>query len=286
MLNVAVKYKLSNWAILATVLLSALISYYFKWNYKAYPINFMDGDAKDYYSALVSVFIHHDFFHQQGQDWFLLKTSGGIVNVHPIGVSILLLPFFVLGYGVALLFGFPLDGISFPFQLSASAGALFYAIIGLVYLKKLFQLHQISDKVSAFVIVCIFFGTNLLNYTLSEAVMSHVYSFCLISAFLYHSSSFVLFEQNKSLIFSFITLGLILLVRPNNIFIVLSVVIWFKSFKAFQVFFQSLLKNKVFYLSLLLTAAIAFIQSWVWWKQSGTFFHDTYKADGFYWFPP
>ncbi len=286
MLNAAVKYKLSNYAILATVLLSVLISYYFKWNYKAYPINFMDGDAKDYYSTLVSVFIHHDFFHQQGQDWFLLKTSGGIVNVHPIGVSILLLPFFILGYCAAMLFSFPIDGISFPFQLSASAGALFYAIVGLIYLKKLFQLHQISDKVSALVIVFIFFGTNLLNYTLSEAVMSHVYSFCLISVFLYHSSAFVLFEQNKSLLFSFLILGLILLVRPNNIFVVLSVFIWFKSFNAFRIFFQNLLKNKVFYFSLLLTAAIVFIQSWVWWKQSGTFFHNTYKADGFYWFHP
>lgn len=286
MLNVAVKYKLSNYAILAIVLLSGLISFYFKWNYAGYPINFMDGDAKDYYSALVSVFIHHDFFNQQGQDWFLLKTSGGIVNVHPIGVSVLLLPFFILGYGLAVLLGFPLDGISFPFQLSASLGALGYAVIGLIYLKKLFQLHQIRDKISALVILFVFFGTNLLNYTLSEAVMSHVYSFCLITVFLYHSSTFVLFEQNKSLVFSFLILGLILLVRPNNIFIVLSVFIWFKSFKACQVFFKNLIKNKIFHLSILFTSAIVLIQSLIWWKQSGAFFHDTYKADGFYWLHP
>ena len=79
----------------------------------------------------------------------------------------------------------------------AGFAALFYALIGLVYLKKLFQLHNIGDKTTSIIVLALFFGTNLLNYTLSEAGMSHVYSFSLISVFLYHSSRFVLQRENK-----------------------------------------------------------------------------------------
>jgi hypothetical protein len=279
-------YKFSNYSIFFTILLAIGISWFFKWNYTGYPLNFMGGDAKDYYSGLVSTFITHDLAHQNGNDWFLLKTSGGTINVHPIGVSVLLLPFFIVACLFAYGFNFPVDGYSFPFQLSVGIAALFYAVVGLAYLKRLLQLHHVSDKTTALIILLLFFGTNLLNYTLSEAGMSHVYSFSLISVFLYHSSRFVLERENKNLVSAFLILALIVLVRPNNILVLLSIFIWFKSVDECKQFFRKLIRNKTFYKALVFSLLIVLTQSLVWYLQSKSLFHNTYKADGFYWLDP
>jgi len=280
------KYKYSNYSILVSGVLAIIISWYFKWSYTEYPLNFMGGDAKDYYSGLVSTFITHDLTNQSGNDWFLLKTNGGTINVHPIGVSILLLPFFALASLFAALFHFPLDGYSFPFQFSVAFAALFYALAGLVYLKKSLRLHTISDKTTGLVILLLFLGTNLLHYTVSEAGMSHVYSFSLISVFLYHSAKFVMYRQNRNLLFSFLIMGLIVLVRPNNILILLSIFMWFKNSEECKSFFKDLFKNKAFYKALTFSAFIVLLQSMVWFIQSKSLFHNTYVADGFYWLDP
>lgn len=280
------KYKLSDYAIFLSLIGAIIISYSFKWNYRDMPVNFVDGDARDYYSFLISSFIKHDLFNQQGSEWFILKTGSGTINVHPIGISVLLLPFFLLGYVFASLFSFPMDGLSLPFQVAVAAGALTYVTIGLVYLKKLLRLNNISDNISAAVILLIFFGTNLFYYTVSEAAMSHAYSFALISVFLYHSCSFVLHRENRNLFFSGAILGLILLVRPNNIFILLSLPIWFKSWSNCKEFFSDQVKSKYFYRTALITMGIVLLQSALWYAQSNSLFHNTYKADGFYWFHP
>lgn len=279
-------YKLSNYAIFVSVVIAIGLSWFFVWKHADFKLNFMGGDAKDYYSGLVSTFITHDLANQSGTDVFLLKTHTGTINVHPIGVSVLLLPFFALASLFASLFNFPIDGYSLPYQISTSVAALTYAMIGLFYIKKLFRAKQISDVNTALLIFLVFFGTNLLNYTLSEAGMSHVYSFSLIAIFLYHSSSFISERTNSHLIIAFLILGLILLVRPNNVFILLSIFIWFKSANECKSFFKELFKNKFFYAAILGTVLIVFTQSLVWYIQSKSFFHNTYKADGFYWFKP
>lgn len=281
-----VKYKISDYTILFTLAVAAILSYLFKWNGSGHPVNFIDGDARDYYSSLISTFIKHDLTNQQANEWFILRTGTGTINVHPIGVSVLLLPFFTLGYFFALLFHFPVDGLSLPFQITVAAGALTYAAVGLIFLKKLFRQNGIADKISALILLLIFFGTNLLYYTLSEAAMSHVYSFSLVAVFLYHSNRYVLLLRNKNLYAASAILGLILLVRPNNVFIILSLFIWFKNREECRNFLSILCKKKAIYLAVSITAAIVLLQSVVWYLQTGSLFHNTYKADGFYWFNP
>jgi len=279
-------YKYSNWSIGLVVILSVVISLVFKWSGNFEAINFMGGDAKDYYSSLVSFFITDDLINQTANEWYLLKTETGIVNVHPVGIAVLLLPFFIFAFAFAHLFSFPVDGFSLPFQISVAVAALFYLVVGLIFLKKFLRLQNVSDKVSAIIILLVYFGTNLLNYTLSEAGMSHVYSFALVSMFLYHSYKFVEFSQNKNLMYAAAIFGLILLVRPNNVFVMLTVFMWFKSATHCKQFFKDLFANKFFYLAILVTVSIVFVQSLVWYVQSGSLIQNTYKRDGFYWFNP
>lgn len=282
----AAKYPLSDYAIFLTFVVATLLSWFFKWNFSEVPVNFVDGDARDYYSSLVSVFIRHDLANQQASEWYIMKTAGGTINVHPVGVAVLLLPFFLLACAVSAIGGFPVDGLSLPFQLSIALAALCYVSIGLLYLKKLLRLNAISDRVTALILLLIFFGTNLLYYTIGEAAMSHVYSFSLISVFLYQSCRFVKERQDRYLLLAAASFGLILLVRPNNVFILLSVLLWFSSTYECRTFFTELVRRKRFYLAILVTAAIVLLQSAVWWMQSKSLFHHTYKADGFYWLHP
>lgn len=268
------------------VLAAVLIAVFFKWIPSNYEPNLMGGDAKDYYAPLVSTFITHDFANQTGSDWFILKTNSGTINVHTIGVSVLLLPFFLMGYLFASLGDFAVDGYSLPFQISVAFAALVYVTIGLNYLKKLLQLNGIGDKTSALVLALIFIGTNLLQYSIFEAGMSHVYSFALISVFMYHSCAYVYHLHNKNLFLSALMFGLIVLVRPNNLFILLSVLFWFRSWAEFKSFTSGLFRNKKFYAAAAVSLLVVSAQSLVWLIQSNSVFHNTYKADGFYWLNP
>src|SRR5690606_20133313 len=158
---------------------------------------------------LVSIFITNDLSSQAANEWYLLKTETGIVNVHPVGVAVLLLPFFLIALAFAHLFSFLVDGFSLPFQISVAAAALFYLVVGLIFLTKFLRLLNVNVIVRSIIMLIVYFGTNLLNYTLSEAGMSHVYSFALISVFLYHSYKYVEVAQNKNLMYAASIFGLI-----------------------------------------------------------------------------
>lgn len=208
------------------------------------------------------------------------------VTHHPVGLAILWLPFFGVGHLAAQLFHFPLTGTSLPYQVSVAIAALAYAIIGLVYLRKLLRLNDIPDKISALLIVLTFFGTTLLHYTLHEGGMSHVYSFCLITAFMYHSCRFVKESRRNDLILAALFFGLVLLVRFNNVFAIFTLLFWFSSYKECSTFFRGLLRNRSFYTALGLFALLLAIQPLTWlWKEQ-VLFANRYASYGFYWTEP
>jgi hypothetical protein len=278
--------RYSNWALTAVGVLSVFLSLVFKWSDHSATLNFMGGDAADYYSSLVSIFIRHDFTAQTSNEWYLLHTSAGNITVHPIGIAVLQLPFFLVALLYTKLIGIDSDGFSAPFQMSIAFAGLTYALLGLFFLRKLFQVRGITDGITATIILLIYFGTNLMHYTLSEPGMSHVYSFFLLTAFLFFSARLVRFQVDKDIWKCAALLGLILLARPNNVFIVASIFFWMSSVQQTKTFFSWLFKRKSFYGGLLLAASILFLQSLVWYQQTGSFLHNTYKRDGFYWMHP
>jgi hypothetical protein len=276
------KYSLSIWGgllIIASVILL--------WKNQAHtPVNFVVGDAGDYYSYLTSFFIHHDLANQKGDVWYLLKTTEGTLNVHPVGESILLLPFFGLGCLLAFIFGSEVNGLSAPFQISLALAAISYVLLGLYFLKQLLQENGHTTKAILITLTLILFGTNLFNYTIFEACMSHVYSFALISMFLYYTYIYVKNLESKNIYKALLLLGLIVLLRPNNGLIVCSIFIWMNNWQQTKEIILHTLKTRAFYKGLVLTLAIISLQSWIWLYQSGQFLNDTYKADGFYWGNP
>ncbi len=286
---VAQQNNLSKYSIMLTGFVSFVMVYFFIWRTDATGYHtVIDGDAKDYYSYLMSIFIDKNLGHQATGPWFVIQTPTGTINVHTIGVSLLLLPFFLIGYVWASWFGYEVNGLSEPFEKMISIGALFYAIMGLYFIRKLLIKLNVKDFAIALIVVLIFFGTHLLNYSLNEPAMSHVYSFALISAFFYFSYQVFNSGERKYFVWAAFMLALITLVRPINIIALGIVPFWSNSFKEFiermkNIFFKQtktmIIAGAVFKITIL-------IQSFVWLAQNGKMMQWSYKDNGLYFFSP
>ena len=279
------QYSFSKMAIIAITGISLVLAYFFRWHGNGgNSVHFViNADGKDYYQYLVSVFIDKNLTHLHITDGFVVQTPTGNINEHTVGVSLLLLPFFLIGYTWALLSHATLDGYSAPFQIMVSIAALFYLAVGLIYLRRLLLAFTDKDKTIALVIILIFFGTNLLNYSVNEPSMSHLYSFALISAFLFYVDKLFRQPLPKCFYLSSLMLGLIILVRPVNAIIVLVAPFFAGSFDNFitriKYFFR---QKKILIFSACLFLAAISVQSFIWYLQNGRLVQWSYKHAGFY----
>lgn len=190
------------------------------------------SDGFGYYSYLPAVFIHHDLhfdyfndvykknYRADPPDWeraFIVHTETGVVNKYWIGVSVLLLPFFLLAHWLSLLFGLDADGYSLLYQYAVFAAALFYLYLGIRFTYKFLIANGFVKNISAFSVFAILFGTNLFYYAIYQPSMSHVYSFFCISGFLYLSNRFFLQHRFKDFMMAVFFFVIVVLVRPVNI---------------------------------------------------------------------
>ncbi len=155
----------------------------------------LHDDAVGYFSYLPSYLIHHDpsmerwgraQFGGEIPAWTGLvryEPTGRYVNKYTIGLSVMALPFYMVGHGVAWVAGFPRDGWSLPYQHALGLVGLFYMVLGLVLLKR-FLLGYFSAGVTAGTLWTLLLGTNLLMYGAGISTISHAYSFFLFSALL------------------------------------------------------------------------------------------------------
>jgi len=246
----------------------------------------IDGDARDYYSYLTAIFIDHNFTHQSGNNWYLIETPTGVINVHTVGVSVLQAPFFFCALLFAKLFGYTPDGYSLPFQLGVYFAGIFYCTIGLLFIKKVLkQLNIRSNYIASLIILCCF-GTHLFNYTVNEPGMPHVYAFALTSVFFY--SVLNLFQKRKAKYFylSAAVLGLIILVRPVNCILLVFIPFFFQNRFDMLSTLKVLLRSKHFYFSILALLLVCSIQSMAWYSQNGKLLQDSYAGNGFYFSDP
>jgi len=275
-------HSYSKIAIAGIVCISLVLIYFFRWSGGLYRF-VIAGDGNDYYSYLISIFIDKNLTHQDISHWYVMQTPTGTINAHPPGVSVLLFPFFCIGYIWAALFNFPLDGFSKPFQVMVSMGALFYLTAGLIYLRRLLAAFNSKDKIIALVIVLMFFGTNLIIYALDEPSMSHIYSFALITAFLYYIHRIFQQPSKRHLYFAGIILGLIILVRPVNAIIFMVIPFFADSFDNLMIRIKKLFRQwKTLVLPTLLFLLVASIQSIIWLMQNGKIIQWSLRGRGFY----
>jgi hypothetical protein len=193
-------------------------------------------DVTGYYSYLPAAFIDKDLslsfitpenktYYNGARYAYLDDQHGNHVLKYPMGMSVLYAPFFFMAHVLAAPLGYPQDGFSDIYEMFIEFSGLFYLLFGLWYLRKLL-LQFYSEKITALCLLFVFFGTNLLCYATVEPAMSHAYTFALFSVFLYFLFQFYEKANFKNVIVMAISFGLIVLVRPLNIFFILPVFLY------------------------------------------------------------
>lgn len=196
----------------------------------------INSDGKGYYAYLPAIFIYHDLTYKFVESYegkyypadraafkeFRNYTNDGkTVNKYFPGLAIIWLPFFLLAHLLSYFLDYPMDGYSLIYQYSISIAALFYLWLGCRFLMMMLQKAGGSIKIAAVVTFVIAAGTNIMYFAIVEDSMSHVYSFALVSLFLYYVYRYFQDFKGKYFIFAATLFGLILLVRPTNGLIIL-----------------------------------------------------------------
>lgn len=189
------------------------------------PEKVIAWDVVSYYAYLPATFIEHDLTlsftdHEHvGTYWPEILPDGSKVIKTSMGVAVMYSPFFFMAHTVAPALGHAADGFSVPYAFALQLAGLFYAVLGLLLLRRVLR-RYFADWVTAVTLLVIGLCTNLYWYSLYEAPMSHVFSFCLFALFallteLWHERPTVW----RSIATGF-TLGLISLIRPTNALVV------------------------------------------------------------------
>lgn len=173
-------------------------------------------------AALLYQFDPHQFpdsiAHKTG-DGFVLDTANHVVRTkYTCGVALMQAPFFLAADALVQLRHEERTGFSGFYQKSVNIAAIFYLLIGFIFLEK-FLRYYFKPAVIYKTLALLFAGTNLYYYAIADTGMSHIYSFSLFCIFLYISkkTNFLQTPQLTELLAFGLVSGLIVLVRPINL---------------------------------------------------------------------
>ncbi len=287
---------LSYSSLVIVLLVTVFFAYFHRW--KGEDGNgweaLIDGDSKGYYAYLPAYFIYNDpgysFFNDPEKGSIsryysgrlLVSTEQGTVNKNYTGVAVMLTPFFFLGHTLAIALNEPLSGYSWPYFFMVMVASLVYFLAGLYFLRKILRTYQIGDATIGFILLMTGLGTNLLYYTSIHAAMSHVYSFALISAFVYFMRMYCLNISRWYLIVAGVLLAFIVLVRPVNLLVVMVIPFLAGSTTVLYRAFISLFNKPVYLVAAIFAfGGIVFIQFYMFHWQSGSWWVWSYGEEGF-----
>lgn len=251
-------------------------------------------DVISYYAYLPAAFIYKDLSLKfvddlpedfEGTIWPISTDNGRYTLKYSIGTAMMLLPFFFVAHAFSNLAGIEASGYSWPYHLFILVAAIFYLLAGLLYLRRVL-LRYFSEITVMICMVILAIGTNIFYYATEEPGMSHIYSFFLFSAFLFHYTRFYQGERWKDAIFIGLISGLIVLVRPSNSVLILCFLLYrgkvrLKDWPGF------LWRNR-FRLLVLLTISMGLLSLQLsYWKFStGSWLHYSYGEERFYFLKP
>lgn len=193
----------------------------------------IQGDGRGYYAYLPAVFIYHDLnyaFYDSVETKkikrpaynYRLHHKGRVINKYFSGTALMQMPFFMMAHGISFLSNKPMDGYSKLYFKFVHLSGIFYFVLGLWFMSRYLAALKIKDLNIFITLVAVAYGTNLFYYGLFENSLSHIYSFALINMFVFYSHTYFKRQNTKLIIPLFIILGFILLVRPINVLVVLS----------------------------------------------------------------
>jgi hypothetical protein len=258
------------------------------------------SDGKGYYGYLPAIFLYDDlqfgFVAELEKEYYAENfrveyrsiIDGKTVNKYYAGTAVAMSPFFLAGNTAAYLSeDYPTDGYAKPYAVAVSIAAVFYLCLGLWFLKKLLDTFGSTPGLTVLLVSAIAFGTNAFYYTIGEPSMSHIYSFAFFCMFLWAARKYFLQQKTKHLLLCAAAFGMIVLIRPVNGIVILSLPFIAGSIQNLQISFRALTRN-IFALAgaALIVIAIVSIQFIIYKLQTGKFIVYSYGGEGFNWSDP
>lgn len=253
------------------------------------PLNVTAWDAFGYYMYLPSAFIYHDmtqleWLPEADSTYGLTggtlyqahrKDNGNYVYKYLGGVSILQLPFFLIGHAVASSTSFAADGFSPPYQFAIAFGAVLYVILAL-FLLRYVLLRYFSDLSSAISILLLVLATNLPRYVSVDSGMSHAYIFPLYVVLIYTTIRW--HEKPHSLWASLtgLTIGLATICRPTEAIMLFIPLLWDTQTKeAARAKWKKVNAHRWHLVYVVLFGFLGILPQLIYWKiASGSFIYD------------
>lgn len=284
----------------AAVLFVSVI-YLPKWKNKGTESS-LGWDAATYYWYLPATFIYHDLKEQKFGDSIIQKygftpsfsesfvhSSGNRVIVYSSGVALLSMPAFFVAHALAAPLGYEADGFSLPYQVAMQLWAVFGALFGLWYFRKLLLLY-FSDKVTAILLLMLVFGTNYFNYAAYDVTITHSWLFTIYTLLLFHTHHFYIHPGRRRALAIGCLTGLAILVRPSEMIAVLLPLLWGMESLSPASFSRQVnfLKKNVIHIgwSVLAALAICSVQVAYWLYTTGSPFVYSYDDKTFSWLSP
>lgn len=278
-----------------------LINIQFKWRRTEWRHWVLSTDGRGYYAYLTAGFIYQDFTydsnskaiekqldHYEMSHHYILETEDGKkFNKTFPGVAICMAPLFFIAYFLSFLLGYPLNGYSDIFLVAIQFSAIFAAIGGFWYIKKLLILRGAKVRTSVITAFLGLFGTNIYFYATDLPSMGHIYSFFAISAFLFFSHRAIHSNNVKSSYSATFFICLIFLIRPTNVLVVLLIPFITGSKLNFFNWLKELWSEPKKIATILgIGIGILSILPILWMIQTGSPVIWSYTGEGFYWTNP
>lgn len=224
-----------------------------------------------------------EFYISNNRYWPQIAPNGKKVIKTTMGMSFLYSPFFFIAHAEAKLKGLPEDGFSQPYHKWIHLSGIFYCAVGLFFLRKIL-LRNFNEFISSAILLLIVFGTNLFHYTTAEAALSHAPGFALMAIFIYYSILWLENKKNSTSVLLGIAFGLIVLIRPPNIFIgIFPLLYGVTDFSFFRQRIRTLFYEWKPLLLVVFFSFLVFLPQLIYWKYiTDSWFFNSYVGERFY----
>lgn len=263
----------------------------------------INADGRGYYEYLPALFIYNDIRYnyldtletdyykpEQTSQYYVNSAFENKVNKYFAGTAFLQSPFFAFAHfkTKSQLSEYSADGFSKPYQRSIFYSGIFYLFLGLVFIRKLLETYTIKWWWIVAFQVFTLFNTSLITYSLYDPAYSHVYSFAIISGFLFFVRKYFLTKNSSFILLAFLFLGIILILRPVNLLVILFIPFLADSWTSLLENLNHIFRKswKMLLLGSILFIGVLSIQFSVSYLQTGNILSYNYGDEGFNFLSP
>ena len=295
------KFSLLSIGIVYSCILYATLFYYPKWN-KSEVESVISWDVAGYYQYLPATFIYKDLQKAAYLDEVLAKykftpenqqsinlPNGNKVMKYAMGQAVMFSPFFAAAHLYARNTKYLADGFSTPYQIGITIEILFFALLGLWFLR-LILLRYFSDGIAAMTLLGICLGSNYFEYASMTGAMTHNNLFALYAILIYCSIRFYEKPSHGLAIAIGSIIGLAALTRPTEVVAILIPLMWGISYPwkdGIKTRWTQLMSHKSKFILIGLFSVLIGMWQLIYWKYvSGDWLIYSYGKEGFDWLRP